>query len=229
MAAAETLQGTVFFRERMALPPGAVAEVQLVDVSRADAPAEVIAGTKVAAGPGSPIHYTLEFDRSRIVPKRTYALQARISHEGQLLFINTTRHAIFAGGEDKTDILVHRTGGGAAPQPGSAVGKWLAEDIRGGGVIDRLQSVLEIAADGKVTGSGGCNRISGQAKLEGERLSFGRLATTQMACTPAAMDQEHKFLDALEHARSFKFHPLERKLFLLDANGQMLMRLVAMG
>lgn len=39
----ETIEGTVFYRERMMLPPGVEVEVQLQDISRADAMARVIA------------------------------------------------------------------------------------------------------------------------------------------------------------------------------------------
>ena len=40
---AQTIEGTATYRERMALPKGAVFEATLEDVSRADAPAVVVA------------------------------------------------------------------------------------------------------------------------------------------------------------------------------------------
>lgn len=43
-----TLNGTVSYRERIALPPSAVVEVKLVDVSLADAPARTLARASVA-------------------------------------------------------------------------------------------------------------------------------------------------------------------------------------
>lgn len=42
-ASRATVTGTVTYRERIALPPGATVTVRLQDVSRADAPAEVLA------------------------------------------------------------------------------------------------------------------------------------------------------------------------------------------
>ncbi len=62
---------------------------------------------------------------------------------------------------------------------------WLAEDIKGGGVIDNAQSTVSIAAGGKVTGSGGCNRMFGTATIAGDALTFGGIGTTRMACAPA--------------------------------------------
>lgn len=228
-AAPMTLRGTVFYRERIALPRTAMVEVKLLDVSLADAPARTIAEARIAAGPRNPIGYVLRFDRSQIVPRRTYALQARITDGDRLLFITTTRHAVFAGGRNETNIRVERVRGAPpAPARTAIVGRWLAEDIGGGGVIDRLQSVLEIAADGQVSGSGGCNRIAGRARIEGATVSFGQVASTRMACTPAAMNQEQKFLAALSEARGWRVDDLRRKLVLSDATGRPVMVLARM-
>lgn len=222
-----TLRGTVSFRERIALPPTAVVEVKLLDVSLADAPARTIAQTRIPVGSRTSIRYSLRFDRSRILSRRSYALQARIMDGDRLLFTNTTRHTVFAGGANNTDIRVEHVAA-STPEPSqpsqpntpaAPVGRWLAEDIRGGGVIDRLQTILEIAADGTVTGSGGCNRIRGKATMKGEAISFGPLISTKMACSPAAMAQEHKFLTALHDVRAWRVDSARRKLTLLGANG----------
>jgi heat shock protein HslJ len=101
-------------------------------------------------------------------------------------------------------------------------GRWLAEDINGGGVLDRTQTMIELAADGRVTGSGGCNRIFGTAKIEGDTIAFGAMGATRMACPPAVMAQEAKFLDALRDARAWRVDELRRKLSLLDARGRAL-------
>jgi putative lipoprotein len=221
------LRGTVNFRERMALPSNVSVVVQLVDVSRADAPAEVIAEDRIVNATGSPIPYRLSFDHARINLRHRYALQARITDGDRLLFTTTKHHAIYAGGRNNTRILVHRVSQPASPAT-SPAGKWLAEDILGGGVIDRLQTVLEIAADGSVTGTGGCNRFRGKATINGDRINFGALAGTKMACTPAAMDQEHKFHQALSAAKSFRVQPYERRLILLNGAGRAVARLAAM-
>jgi heat shock protein HslJ len=112
--------------------------------------------------------------------------------------------------------------GDAAEMP---FGKWLAEDIRGGGVLDRPRSVLEIRRDGAVGGSGGCNRLLGRARIDGETIVFDPVASTRMACTPVVMDQELKFHAALKSARRFAVEPEQRKLVLYDADGRIVMRL----
>lgn len=40
--------------------------------------------------------------------------------------------------------------------------------------------------DGRLSGSDGCNRVSGGYTLDGDRLSFGSLMSTRMACIPEA-------------------------------------------
>lgn len=227
MAETSILRGTVNYVERMALPANAVIIVQLADVSRADAPAEILAEDRITGATGSPIPYRLSFDHAKIDLRHRYALQARILDGDRLLFVTTKHHAVFAGGRNNTRLLVQRVAE-HAPVGTSPAGKWLAEDILGGGVIDRLQTTLEIAPDGAVSGHGGCNRYRGRVSITGESISFSPLASTKMACTPAAMAQEQKFHQALERARSFRINARERKLILRDGVGATVARLAAM-
>lgn len=67
-----------------------------------------------------------------------------------------------------------------------------------------------------VSGSGGCNRLIGSYELEGERLTFGQLASTRMACAEG-MQLEAAFLAALEKVRSWNI--VGRHLDLFDDAG----------
>ncbi len=67
-AATSALSGTVTYRERIALPRSARVEVELLDVSRADAPAITIATTTVKSGSQVPIRYRLRFNSAAIQP-----------------------------------------------------------------------------------------------------------------------------------------------------------------
>ena len=100
------------------------------------------------------------------------------------------------------------------------VGRWLAESIRGGGVIDRLQTILEVGADGAISGTGGCNAMRGTATISDDTISFGQIASTRKSCSPAIMDQEIKFFSALRDAKTWRLDPVRRKLFLLDGSGR---------
>lgn len=117
---------------------------------------------------------------------------------------------------------------GAFADPATPAGKWLAEDIEGRGVIDRLQTTLDIRADGIVTGMGGCNRYAGSANTDGNTIKFLPMATTRMACSAPAMNQEARFHATLEKVRSWRVDQAQRKLLLLDRWGSELMRLVKM-
>jgi heat shock protein HslJ len=99
---------------------------------------------------------------------------------------------------------------------------WLAETIKGGGVVDSLQSTVVFASGGRVTGTGGCNRLFATANIAGDTLMFGGVGTTRMACAPALMDQEQKFLGALAATRTFRFEGPYLKFY--DGNGAELVR-----
>ncbi|OEO30817.1 hypothetical protein VW23_019300 [Devosia insulae DS-56] len=220
-----TITGTVVYRERMLLPEGAVATVRLEDVSLADAPARVIAETSVPART-SPTAFSIAFDPSQIEAGHTYAWRASITAGDELMFTTTERHT-FDPQAAGVELLVQRVASSeAAALP--LAGAWLAEDINGGGVIDYLQTTLEIAADGKVSGNGGCNRFSGSATIESDKITFGELASTMMACTEAAMDQEMKFHAALADARTYRIDAEQRKLFLSDTAGKVVAQFSAM-
>lgn len=116
----------------------------------------------------------------------------------------------------------------AAADPATPTGKWLAENIDGGGVIDRLQTTLEIRDDGIVNGMGGCNRYAGSATISGDAIKFLPMASTRMACSAAVMRQEAKFHTTLEKVRTWRIDQAQRKLLLLDGQGFEMMRLSKM-
>jgi len=91
--------------------------------------------------------------------------------------------------------------------------QWLLEDITQRGVIDRLQSTLGFPQAGQLAGSGGCNRFMGPARLDQGRLTIGPLVSTRMACSPAAMNQEQRYLGLLGQATGLR---LEEPWLLID-------------
>jgi copper homeostasis protein (lipoprotein) len=76
----------------------------------------------------------------------------------------------------------------------------------------------------RIAGSGGCNRIVGGYKLDGDRLTFGRAAATLMAC-PQGMEQERAFLDTLSSAARWRIDG--QRMELLDEAGVVLAQFVA--
>jgi heat shock protein HslJ len=102
-------------------------------------------------------------------------------------------------------------------QPRLTATTWRAETIMGRPVIDSSASTISFEADGRVHGRGGCNRYFGAATIDGERISFGALGSTRMACSPALMDQEARFFEALESAERWRLD--EHGLLLIDSAG----------
>ncbi|MEI2299290.1 META domain-containing protein [Ensifer sp. MJa1] len=110
--------------------------------------------------------------------------------------------------------------------PTPLVATWLAEDIGGGGVIDNLQSTLEIREDGTYGGMAGCNHFTGTFSLSGKKITFGPAATTRKMCVPAVMEQERKFLDALRSELTWAVEGT--KLILAKPGGAAAMKLASM-
>jgi heat shock protein HslJ len=81
--------------------------------------------------------------------------------------------------------------------------QWHALDVNGVPLAGSRPLTLRL--DGKsVAGNAGCNSFTGEYKmLREERIEFGALATTRMACEPAVMEQEGRYLSILGAAKSF--------------------------
>lgn len=65
----------------------------------------------------------------------------------------------------------------------------------------------ELTADfagDRISGSGGCNRFMGGYQTQSGQLSIDTLASTQMACEEPVMNQEMKYLMALEGAQRYE-------------------------
>ncbi len=78
--------------------------------------------------------------------------------------------------------------------------------------------------EGRAVATGGCNMAGGAYQLDGERLAFGDMMSTMMAC-PGLMDQEHAFLQALAVVDAWRIEG--QHLELLDDAGELLLRLEA--
>ena len=93
--AMETIRGTVIYLEGVALPPAAKVSVEIQDVSRADAPARVLASTRFEAEGGPPYPFRLSYDPDRVDTRMRYALGAAITLGDKLLFTTDPHHPAF--------------------------------------------------------------------------------------------------------------------------------------
>jgi len=115
----------------------------------------------------------------------------------------------------------------AADGSGLYAQPWLVEDIAGQGVVDKAQTTIQFTKNGAVSGNTSVNRYQGQVKIDGNKIDFGLLATTRRAGPPALMDQETKFLKAIDTVTSFRIEPTGL-LFLLNESDDAVLRLSPM-
>ena len=78
---------------------------------------------------------------------------------------------------------------------------------------------IEFLDDDRVAGRGSCNRFMGGWNLTGEGLSFSQLASTRMACAPALMNQEQRFLELMSEVHHFRIGQ-NGELILLTPDGE---------
>jgi putative lipoprotein len=205
----KTIEGSVWYRERMALPPNAEIHIFLEDIARMDVPSEVIATTRIVPQGGPPWAFSLAYDPRKLHDRGRYVLRARIEAGGQLLFISTRQMPAFDGSAGSpVEILVSRVGW--TPPDGSTSAHppdvsltdtyWKLTEIDGQpaalGAGERELHMVLTSEGVRVRGFSGCNRFTGSYELNEDRLRFKVLAVTRMACREG-MEQEQRFLEAL--------------------------------
>jgi len=88
--------------------------------------------------------------------------------------------------------------------------EWTATGINNGkgGVASLVAGstvTLAFGADGRASGSAGCNRYTARYEPARDTLKFGTAAATRMMCmTAGVMEQEQAFLDALGKVATFR-------------------------
>jgi heat shock protein HslJ len=116
-------------------------------------------------------------------------------------------------------------GGGGFVPPNLAGSSWVAESVDGQGTVGRPPVTLTFESGERAVGSTGCNSYFAAVRMSGRAsLRFGQAGSTRMACPPAVMEQEQRFLSALEAVRSYRLDGTT--LVLLDERGISRMRLI---
>lgn len=81
----------------------------------------------------------------------------------------------------------------------------------------KREAHLVFQAGGRVSGSDGCNRITGSYELKGDVVTFGKMAGTQMACIDIG-DVDRAFREAMKSAARLTI--IGDRLQLSDATGK---------
>ena len=104
------VKGTATYRERMALPPDAVFEATLEDVSKTDAAAEVIGQVRTERPGSPPFRFEITYDPTRIIANHRYVVRARIVVGGKLFFTTDQSYPVLTAGHgNEVTLLLRRT------------------------------------------------------------------------------------------------------------------------
>jgi heat shock protein HslJ len=106
--------------------------------------------------------------------------------------------------------------------PPELIGAWTIEYIQDRPVIDNSPAYIEFDAEGRVSGSASCNRMTGAYIQDGPALVFRPMAVTRMMCPDALMEQEGRLLPALDEVARWRIE--DGMLILEDSDGGLVFR-----
>jgi len=225
---AETITGTVTYRERIALPQGAQLRVTLLALPSG----QQIAGASASIPAKGQVPLAFSLNVHTPLTAQSYGLRAEIWSRDQALFRNGEPVPVDPAGGVPIEILVQPaparpTSPLPAPPSGLIDTLWSATSIAGKPVIAAQAPTLAIAADLRATGTGSCNNYFAEASVAEAAITFGPAAATNMACPAEIMAQESAYFVALAAVASFELD--SGRLRLLDAAGVPLIGFVGDG
>ncbi|WP_233589948.1 META domain-containing protein [Acidovorax sp. FJL06] len=224
------VSGVALARERVVLPPEAVFEATLLDVTHPDMPPVVLGRQRRAPAGQAPYAIWIPYPSSRFVPKGHYEVRATVTLEGRLLLATDKRHPVPQDAAfRRVDVQLQRLPPQSATVDAGVplvLTYWRLVEMEGeavappgaGAVAPHL--VLQ-ADEARVTGSGGCNRFLADYTLQGARLRFERLVSNIALCLQAG-GAEGRFFEALSAVQSFRQQGAQ--LVLRGSEGQTLLR-----
>jgi heat shock protein HslJ/membrane-bound inhibitor of C-type lysozyme len=104
---------------------------------------------------------------------------------------------------------------------------WRVEDIDQGGVIDMSMITIGFPEEGRLVGNAGCNNYFGSVAVTEDSIDLSPAGITRRACAPALMNQERRFLDALQAVVKFAIDD-DTWLVLYDETGTKRTRAIAL-
>ncbi len=224
MADIQDLQGSVLYREKIALPPEALVEVTLEDVSKMDVKSTLLASQTLKPVGQVPVDFRLSYDDAMVEERGRYSVRAVIRVGEEVLWRSTQSFPALTGdAPENVMVVVERAM--RRSERYLTTSSWLVVEMNGETVQGAEVPHMRFEPNGQVSGGSGCNRFSGSYTEADGKLEFGPLATTRMAC-PGEMDkQEKEFFQAMSKVVGVG----ERggATVLLDADGAVLMQLLA--
>lgn len=206
------IKGTITYRERVALQPGATVEVSL-DRFRDDEHVSVSSLTLSLEGRQVPVSFSLPYNAQAAREGDSYALRARILHGDTVLFESPSHVMITPGQTTPVELTLVKAAPAEAP-PIYGI-EWKLMGING----------RAIATDGKPPhiilnenghdfgGNTGVNIFGGVYSRDGNRIMLDPQVSTMMAGTEEQMQLEREFMDTLQKVTRFAIEEGELVLY----------------
>ena len=163
---------------------------------------------RIAAPQGRPSFNGMRYVADRLTVDVTYA-SCTDDMSGKRFADTVT---VLADGKE-----VKGCGGRALPPESLNDTTWVIVTMDQLPVLEGIQTEVRFA-DGRVSGTAGCNRLNGTYSITRNVLTFGGMASTKMMCPQKQMAQEAKFL-ALLTGRLTQRYTFEGDLILADEKG----------
>ncbi len=217
--------GTALYRERIAMPPGAVFEVTLEEAGKPGAQPVILGQMRKTDAGQPPYAFTITYDKAKVRKRRTYVIRARVLVDGRPRFESEAVRVLTRGkGRDAGAVLMRgvRPSSLAAPAPLAGT-HWTLAALAGKPVtLARGQKEPYLVfhnEDKRAGGFTGCNQFSASYETSAGKLSFGHGMGTLMACAQG-MELEDEFRKALPEVKSYRIEG--GRLELLDGAGKAL-------
>ena len=195
-----SVTGNIVSQENVTLPDGATIQVQIQDVSVADAPAKVMGEQTIdGSGKSLPIPYEVSYDPSDIDDRFSYSMSVRIEDgDGNLIYISDTNTPVITNGNPTENVNINVVPVAPTSSSGSIHNiEWQWRELSGGAVNpaqtipDPENYTIIFREDGTFNGKADCNNISGTYTNEGGSFTISVGPSTMAACEPDSLDQEY--------------------------------------
>ncbi len=203
-AQSTSVEVTVSYRERIALPPDARLFVKLHDMTPSDAAPFPLA-TQLYAMTSVPMTVSLTYDPAMVDAERDYSLTAVLLSGDSQRFLTLRPVEVLrdeANGPVEIVLSMVEPSDALAAPPRTITGvRWVATEVLGAPWTNDDPATLTVDETSTFSIFGGCNRFTGQLQVAAGQIAFPEdFAGTLMACPTDVEDQERTFLTALARA-----------------------------
>lgn len=210
------LNVSVIYLDRRMLPPGAVLNVTLEDVSLADAPSVTLSTESMDIAGAPPYPVTLNYDANKVQANHRYSVRATVKVDDKLIMTSTSTMDPFAAdAKQPLEVKLDRVAppqnvAPQANQPTLAGPQWQLVTLSGQAVKPGAggdSAFIQFdATTNSVNGFAGCNNFHGTLEAQtATTLTVGQAASTRKMCMEG-MELEQAFLASLPEFANYSIN-----------------------